>query len=67
MGTDPKTSACNRFGQSWDVPNVFVAGTALFPQNASYNPTNTVGAVAHWIGDAVRDRYLKSPGPLVHA
>jgi gluconate 2-dehydrogenase alpha chain len=65
MGADPKTSACNRFGQSWDVANVFVAGTALFPQNASYNPTNTVGALAHWTGEAIRERYLKTPGALV--
>ncbi|HEY0418281.1 MAG TPA: GMC family oxidoreductase [Acetobacteraceae bacterium] len=67
MGADPRTSACNRFGQTWDVPNVFVTGTALFPQNASYNPTNTVGALAYWTAAAIRDRYLRNPGPLVPA
>lgn len=65
MGADPRTSACNRFGQTWDVPNVFVTGAALFPQNASYNPTATVGALAYWEAAAIRDRYLKAPGPLV--
>ncbi|WP_414472504.1 GMC family oxidoreductase [Microvirga sp. M2] len=65
MGADPKTSACNRYGQSWDVPNVFVTGTALFPQNASYNPTDTVGALAYWTADAIKTRYLSSPAPLV--
>ena len=45
MGTDPKTSALNRYLQSWDVPNLFVMGAGAFPQNAGYNPTGTVGAL----------------------
>jgi gluconate 2-dehydrogenase alpha chain len=65
MGTNPRETACNRFGQSWDVPNVFVTGSALFPQNATYNPTDTVGALAYWEAAAIRDRYLRSPGALV--
>jgi len=67
MGDDPKTSALNRYLQSWDVPNVFVMGASAFPQNAGYNPTGTVGALTYWALDAIRDRYLKSPGPLVQA
>ena len=34
MGADPKTSAVNKYLQSWDVPNVFVIGASAFPQNA---------------------------------
>jgi gluconate 2-dehydrogenase alpha chain len=30
MGTDPKTSALNRYCQTWGVSNVFVTGHALF-------------------------------------
>src|SRR6185312_2136554 len=67
MGTDPKTSALNRYLQSWDVPNLFVTGATAFPQNAGYNPTGTVGALAYWAADAIRTRYLKSPGPLVQS
>ncbi|MFZ1905779.1 MAG: GMC family oxidoreductase [Steroidobacteraceae bacterium] len=67
MGTDPHTSALNRYLQSWDVPNLFVMGATAFPQNAGYNPTDTVGALAFWAADAIRTRYLKNPGPLVHA
>jgi gluconate 2-dehydrogenase alpha chain len=67
MGANPRESACNRFGQSWDVSNVFVTGAALFPQNASYNPTDTVGALAYWQAEALKSRYLKSPGPLVQS
>jgi gluconate 2-dehydrogenase alpha chain len=67
MGADPKTSVVNRYLQSWDVPNVFVLGSSVFPQNAGYNPTDTVGALAFWAADAIRRDYLKSPGPLVQA
>jgi gluconate 2-dehydrogenase alpha chain len=65
MGAERSTSVLNRFCQSWDVPNVFVIGASNFPQNASYNPTGTVGALAYWAADAIVNRYLKSPGPLV--
>jgi gluconate 2-dehydrogenase alpha chain len=65
MGANPRESATNRYGQTWEVANVFVTGAALYPQNASYNPTATVGALAYWQSAAIRDRYLKSPGPLV--
>jgi gluconate 2-dehydrogenase alpha chain len=67
MGTDPKTSALNRYLQSWDVPNLFVMGASAFPQNAGYNPTGTVAALAYWSAAAIRNQYLKNPGPLVHA
>jgi gluconate 2-dehydrogenase alpha chain len=65
MGADPKTSAVNRYLQSWDVPNLFVTGATIFPQNAGYNPTGTVGAFAYWAADAIINQYLKHPGPLV--
>lgn len=65
MGDDPKTSVVNRYLQSWDVPNVFVMGSSVFPQNAGYNPTGTVGALTYWAAHAIRTRYLNNPGPLV--
>jgi gluconate 2-dehydrogenase alpha chain len=64
MGADPRTSAVNRFLQAWDVPNLFVVGASAFPQNAGYNPSGTVGALAYLCARAIRDRYLKQPGPL---
>jgi gluconate 2-dehydrogenase alpha chain len=67
MGSDPNTSALNRYLQSWDVPNLFVMGATAFPQNAGYNPTGTVGALAYWSAAAIRSLYLQNPGPLVHA
>ncbi|MGN6390449.1 MAG: GMC family oxidoreductase, partial [Burkholderiaceae bacterium] len=67
MGSDPSTSVVNPYLQSWDAPNVFVIGASNFPQNASYNPTDTVGALAYRAADAIVSHYIKSPGPLVHA
>jgi len=67
MGSDPKTSALNRYLQSWDVPNVFVPGANAFPQNNGYNPTGMVGALTYWAAKAIRELYLKNPGALVQA
>jgi gluconate 2-dehydrogenase alpha chain len=65
MGANPKTSAVNRYLQSWDVSNLFVLGASAFQQNAGKNPTGTVGALAYWTAEAIRDRYIKKPGALV--
>ena len=67
MGNDPKTSAVNKYLQSWDVPNVFVIGASAFAHNAGMNPTGTVGALAIWAAQAITDRYLKTPSALVPA
>jgi gluconate 2-dehydrogenase alpha chain len=65
MGDDPRTSVVNRYMQCWDVPNVFSIGASAFPQNGSYNYTVTIGALTYWALDAIKNRYLKAPGPLV--
>src|SRR5690606_27080200 len=67
MGSDPRTSAVNKYLQSWDVPNVFVVGASAFAHNAGMNPTGTVGALAYWAAQAITDKYIKSPGKLVPA
>ena len=67
MGADPASSVVNRYLQSWNVSNLFVMGAGVFPQNAGYNPTGTVAALAYWAADAIRSQYLRDPGPLVQA
>lgn len=67
MGTDSRSSAVNRYLQSWDVSNVFVVGASAFPQGIGYNPTGLLAALAYWSANAIRQQYLKNPGPLVHA
>jgi gluconate 2-dehydrogenase alpha chain len=65
LGTDRKTSAVTTHLQSWDVPNVFVHGSCSFPQNAGYNPTNTVAALTYRSLDAMKSKYLNKPGHLM--
>jgi gluconate 2-dehydrogenase alpha chain len=67
QGKDPATSALNHFQQSWDVHNVFVTGASAFPQNIGYNPTGLIGGLTYMSVKAIRETYLKNPGPLVQA
>ena len=64
MGTDPATSVVNKHLQSWDVPNVFVVGGSAFPQNGAVGPTETIGMLACWAADGLKD-YARKPGALV--
>lgn len=67
-GVSPADSVVNRYGQSWDVPNLFVTGAGLFPQNPGYNPTATLAALCYHSAEAIREQYLKAVGqPLVQA
>jgi gluconate 2-dehydrogenase alpha chain len=66
-GDRPDNSVVNKYLQSWDVHNVFVAGACSFPQNLGINPTNTIGAMTYYAAYAIREMYLKNPGPLVQA
>ena len=65
MGASPADSVVNKYLQCWDVPNVFSMGSGAFPQNAGYNPTGTVAALAYHAADAIVKQYLKHPGALV--
>ncbi len=46
MGSDPKHSVVNQYGQSWDVKNLFITDGAPFVSNADKNPTLTIMALA---------------------
>jgi gluconate 2-dehydrogenase alpha chain len=65
MGDDPKTSVVNKYGQAWDIPNLFVIGSSTFPSMSGFNPTLTIQALAFMSADAIANRYKKSPGPLL--
>jgi len=65
MGSDPKTSVVNRYGQSWDIPNLFIVGSSTFPSMSGFNPTLTIQALAYMSADAIVNRYRKNPGPLL--
>lgn len=55
MGESPQNSATNRYGQMWDVPNIFVGGGALFPTMSGHNPTETIWMLSYWTADAIRN------------
>ena len=46
MGKDPQTSVVNEYGQTHDIPNLFIAGASTFVTSGGGNPTNTVMALA---------------------
>ncbi len=46
MGTDPKNSVTNSYGQTWDMKNLFVTDGATLCSNADKNPTLTIMALA---------------------
>ncbi|MEX2050813.1 MAG: GMC family oxidoreductase, partial [Steroidobacteraceae bacterium] len=56
MGADPKTSVTDRWGQTWDVKNLFITDGAVFPSNADKNPTLTIMALAWRAADHMLDR-----------
>ena len=53
MGTDPKKSVTNAFGQTWDVKNLFITDAAPFCSNADKNPTLTIMAQAWRAADRI--------------
>jgi gluconate 2-dehydrogenase alpha chain len=65
MGNDPNTSVVNKYGQSWDIHNLFIVGSSTFPSISGFNPTLTIEALAYMSADAIAGKYKKSPGPLL--
>src|SRR6266446_5616925 len=65
MGNDPNTSVVNKYGQSWDIHNLFIVGSSTFPSMSGFNPTLTIEALAYMSADAIANKYKKSPGALL--
>jgi choline dehydrogenase-like flavoprotein len=60
MGTDPAESVTNQWGQTWDVPNLYVMDGSLLPTGGAVNPTSTIGAVALRAANHLRDRFAEA-------
>jgi gluconate 2-dehydrogenase alpha chain len=65
MGNDRNTSVVNKYGQSWDIPNLFIVGSSTHPSMSGFNPTLTIQALAYMSADAIVNRYKKHPGALL--
>ena len=59
MGDDPKASALNKYCQSHDVKNLFVADAAPFVSNPDKNPTLTICAMAWRTADYMAEEMRK--------
>ena len=54
MGGDRRTSVANGHGQSHDHPNLWFAGSSLFPTSGTANPTLTIAALALRTAEAIK-------------
>ncbi|MGE0037699.1 MAG: GMC family oxidoreductase [Xanthobacteraceae bacterium] len=54
MGADRKTSVANADGRSHDHPNLWFAGSSLFPTCGTANPTLTIAALALRTAEAIK-------------
>jgi choline dehydrogenase-like flavoprotein len=46
MGDDPRRSVCDPWQRLWDVDNVVVTDSSVFPTSTGYGPTLTLVALA---------------------
>lgn len=61
MGHDRTNSVADPWGRTHDHPNLFIAGSSLFPSGGTINPTLTIAALALRTTDEIR-RQLRSIG-----
>ncbi|MCD7469533.1 hypothetical protein HAX54_008637 [Datura stramonium] len=47
MGVDPKTSVVNPKGETWEVEDLFIGDTSVFPTALGVNPMVTVQAISY--------------------
>lgn len=53
MGDDASTSVVNSYGQSHDIPNLFICDASIFVTSGGGNPTNTVMSLAARTADYI--------------
>ncbi|XP_077238827.1 long-chain fatty alcohol dehydrogenase family protein [Tasmannia lanceolata] len=53
MGVDPKKSAVNQRGETWEVEGLFVADSSVFPTALGVNPMVTVQSIAYCTAQSV--------------
>lgn len=57
MGTDPRRSVVNPWGETHDVENLFIADGSVFVTAGAVNPTNTIVALALRTADHIIARH----------
>lgn len=56
MGDDPDSSVVNSYGQSHDIPNLFICDASIFVTSGAGNPTNTVMSLALRTADYIKEK-----------
>ena len=46
MSASPESGVCDKFGRTWDVPNLFVMDGSVMPTQGAANPGLTIQALA---------------------
>lgn len=46
MGDDPRASVVNRWGRTYDIPNLYIFDGSVWPTSSGMNPTATIAALA---------------------
>ncbi|XP_058086159.1 long-chain-alcohol oxidase FAO4A-like [Magnolia sinica] len=67
MGINPKQSAVNQRGETWEVEGLFVGDTSVFPTALGVNPMVTVQAISYCTAHSIIEFLLngrKSPKKL---
>ena len=59
MGQESSRSVTNSFGQTHDIPNLFVAGSSLFPTGGAVNPTLTIYALTQRTATYMLDNWAR--------
>jgi choline dehydrogenase-like flavoprotein len=59
MGDDPSSSVVNSYGQTHDIPNLFVCDASIFVTSGGGNPTNTVMALASRTAAFIKEKARK--------
>ena len=66
MGDDPRTSVVNGFGQTHDVPNLYIVDGSVFTTSTGVNPTATICAIAKRTGTHIADSARKDTTGVAH-
>jgi choline dehydrogenase-like flavoprotein len=53
MSSDPAHGVCNKYGQLWETPNVFLADGSVHVTNGGFNPVLTIMALAYHVSDYI--------------
>jgi choline dehydrogenase-like flavoprotein len=61
MADDPSQGVVDPDGRCWDVDNLYVAGSAVFPTGGYANPTLTLVALAHRLAAHLRRELTAQP------